>query len=75
MRKNLLCLVVFCIMTTVCAANEYRDMAKKCDEVAEAEQQVATYNIQIVQIVDKQKDCYKNRYSYNYLYCGTITRY
>ena len=62
-------------MTTVCAANEYRDMAKKCDEVAEAEQQVATYNIQIVQIVDKQKDCYKNRYSYNYLYCGTITRY
>ena len=60
MRKNLLCLVVFCMMTTVCTANEYREMAKKCDEVAEAEQQVATSNIQIVQIVDKQKDCYKN---------------
>lgn len=60
MRKNLLCLVVFCMMTTVCAANEYREMAKKCDAVAEAEQQVATSNIQIVQIVDKQKNCYKN---------------
>lgn len=48
------------MMTTVCAANEYREMAKKCDAVAEAEQQVATSNIQIVQIVDKQKNCYKN---------------
>ena len=48
------------MITPVCVANEYREMVKKCDEVAEAEQQVATSNIQIVQIVDKQKDCYKN---------------
>ena len=60
MRKNLLCLVVFYMMTTVCAANEYREMAKKCDEVAEAEQQVASSTIQMVQIVEEQKDCYKN---------------
>jgi len=48
------------MMTTVCAANEYREMAKKCDEVAEAEQQVASSTIQMVQIVEEQKDCYKN---------------
>ncbi|MBQ7409232.1 MAG: hypothetical protein IJV03_01565 [Alphaproteobacteria bacterium] len=60
MRKNLSLLIVFFIAPTVCVANEYYEMAKKCDEVAEVEQQVATSNIQIVQIVDKQKDCYKN---------------
>jgi len=60
MRRILLHLIVFFMITPVCVANEYREMVKKCDEVAEAEQQVATSNIQIVQIVDKQKDCYKN---------------
>ena len=60
MRKNLSLLIVFFIAPTVCVANEYYEMVKKCDEVAEVEQQVATSNIQIVQIVDKQKDCYKN---------------
>lgn len=60
MRRSLLCLTIFFMMTTVCAANEYREMAKRCDEVAEFEQNVAMSNIQIAQIVDKQKDCYKN---------------
>lgn len=48
------------MITTVCMANEYREMVKKCDEVAEAEQKVAISNIQMVQAVDRQKDCYKN---------------
>lgn len=60
MKKNLLCLIVFFMITTVCVANEYREMVKKCDEVAEAEQKVAMSNIQMVQVFDEQKDCYKN---------------
>ena len=48
------------MMTTVCAANEYLEMVKKCDEVAELEQKVAMSNVQMVQVVDEQKDCYKN---------------
>ena len=46
--------------TTICVANEYREMIKKCDDVATAEQKVAMSNIQMVQVVSKQKDCYKN---------------
>lgn len=60
MKRILLHLIVFFMITPVCAANEYREMVKKCDEIAEVKQKVAMSNIQIVQIVDKQKDCYKN---------------
>ena len=60
MKKNLLCLIVFFMITTVCVANEYREMVKKCDEVAEAEQNVAMSTIQMGQGFDEQKDCYKN---------------
>lgn len=60
MRRILLHLIVFFMITPVCVANEYHEMVRKCDEIAENKQKVAMSNIQMVQVIDEQKDCYKN---------------
>lgn len=48
------------VTTTVCVANEYNELMQKCDEVAENEQKNAVSTVQMIQIVDNQKNCYKS---------------
>lgn len=47
------------VTTAVCMANEYNEIMQKCDEFAENEQKNAVSTVQMIQIVDNQKNCYK----------------
>lgn len=60
MKKRLFYLIVILITTNVCMANEYHGMLERCDEIAESHQKTAVSAMQMVQIVDNQKNCYKS---------------
>ena len=52
-------LVAF-ITPTVCAASTYHEMIQQCDKAAETELENALSTVQMTQIIDDQKNCYKN---------------
>ena len=60
MRKLLFCIFVSILSTTAYAVTDYESMFKSCDELAQKGQQNASSTIQMVRIVEEQKDCYKN---------------
>lgn len=60
MRRLLFCVFVSILSTTAYAVTDYKSMFKSCDELAQQGQQNASSTIQMVRIVEEQKDCYKN---------------
>ena len=60
MRRLLFYVFVSILSTTAYAVTDYEPMFKSCDELAQKGQQNASSTIQMVRIVEEQKDCYKN---------------
>lgn len=52
-------LVAF-ITPTVCVASIYHEMIQQCDKAAETELENALSTVQMTQIINDQKNCYKN---------------
>lgn len=59
-RKLLFCVFISVLSVTAYAVTDYKAMLKSCDELAQKGQQNASSTIQMVRIVEEQKDCYKN---------------
>ena len=60
MRRLLFCFFVCIVSVTAYAATKYQAELDKCDQIAPKDEENALSTVQMVQIVDEQKDCYKN---------------
>ena len=60
MKTSYLGLLVAFITPTICAASTYHEMIQQCDKTAETELENALSTVQMTQIIDDQKNCYKN---------------
>lgn len=58
MKRYFLYFVIMFI-PAACIAKDYHEIARDCDKVAEEKQKNAVSTVQMVQIVDGQKNCYE----------------
>lgn len=60
MKTSYLGFLVAFVTPTVCVASTYHKMIQQCDKTAETELENALSTVQMTQIIDDQKNCYKN---------------
>ena len=60
MKISYLGFLVAFVTPSVCVASTYHKMIQQCDKTAETELENALSTVQMTQIIDDQKNCYKN---------------
>ena len=59
MRKLLLCFFIFIVSVPAFATIEYQAILNKCDETAQEDKKNAQSTVQMVQVINEHKNCYK----------------
>ena len=59
MRKLLLCFFIFIVSVPAYATIEYQTILNKCDETAQEDKKNALSTVQMVQVINEHKNCYK----------------